>query len=107
MSEMMSDDASDLSDVAAGDRAAFARLYDRHAPVILSLCRRCSPLAEAEDATQETFLRAFRKLGQVKNADGFRKWLYAIARHVCADRRRAARRRQHHENQAKMNRVEG
>ncbi len=106
MSEMMSDDASDLSAVAAGDRAGFARLYERHAAVVLSLCRRCSTLGDAEDAAQDTFLRAFSRLGQVRNAEGFRRWLYAIARNVCAERRRSGRRRDRHENQASMNRLE-
>jgi hypothetical protein len=70
MNSMMSDDASDLSAALAGNPEAFARLYDRHAPVVLSLCRRSSSLADAEDAMQETFLRAYRKLHQLDRPAG-------------------------------------
>lgn len=98
----MTSDAADLSAAQAGDRDAFARLYDRHAGVVLSLCRRLSTVPEADDALQETFLRAFRKLGQLRNPEYFRTWLYAIARRVCAERRRAAGRRSYHEARLAM-----
>ena len=41
-SGLVSDDARDLAAATTGDHEAFARLYDRHAPVVLSLCRRSS-----------------------------------------------------------------
>ena len=103
----MTDDASDLTAATAGDHQAFARLYDRHAGVVLSLCRhrtRCT--ADAEDALQETFIRAYNMLRQLDGPDGFRPWLYAIAKHVCAERRRAAKRRTRHEEQAVIRRIE-
>lgn len=97
----MTDDARDLTASLAGDHQAFARLYDRHAAVVLSLCRnRCAN--EAEDALQETFIRAYRMLDKLNGPERLRPWLYAIARRVCAERRRAGRRRNHHEEQAMM-----
>ena len=96
MTPVAGDDAADLAAVRAGDDAAFGRIYDRHAPVVLSLCRRHAP-AEAEDATQETFIRAYRKLDKVEQAEKLRSWLYAIARRVCSERSRSARRRAKHE----------
>jgi RNA polymerase sigma-70 factor (ECF subfamily) len=104
MTPVAGDDAIDLARARAGDDDAFGRLYDRHAPVVMSLCRRYAP-AEAEDATQETFIRAYRKLDQVENADGLRSWLYAIARRVCSERTRAARRRAKHEEGFAVNRA--
>lgn len=102
----MSDDASDLAALRAGQRDAFARLYDRHAGVVISLCRRFANLTEAEDAMQETFLRAYRRLHQLQSPDGFRPWLYAIARRVCSERRRSTERRNRHEGiAAKMQAV--
>lgn len=97
-------DAEDLAAAQAGDDAAFGRLYDRHAPVVLSLCRRRA-LAEAEDATQETFIRAHRLLSRVSDPGKFRSWLFAIARHVCSERTRAARRRTRHEEHAAVSRT--
>lgn len=125
------DDARDLAEAKHGDQGAFRRLYDRHAAVVLSLCRsRCGGSrggggragggagggmwgggggidggdGEACDACQETFIRAFAMLsrvnGEASSPGGFRRWLYAIARRVCAERRRAFSRRVRHEGAA-------
>jgi RNA polymerase sigma factor (sigma-70 family) len=101
------DDARDLASAIAGDHDAFARIYDRHAAVVLSLCRLKSASAgdssSAEDACQETFFRAFRLLPRVNgdvSGKGLRAWLYAIARNVCSEARRSIGRRREHEAQA-------
>jgi RNA polymerase sigma-70 factor, ECF subfamily len=47
----------------------------------------------ADDLTQETYLRAFRGLGEFAGRSAARTWLLAIARHVCADHIRTAQRR--------------
>ncbi len=99
----MSNDAIDVAAATAGSPEAFARLYDRHAPVVLSLCRRGLSIAEADDATQEAFLRAYRRLRQLDDPTKLRPWLFAIARRVCAERRRSAGRRTRHETQAMLN----
>ncbi len=105
MFRVMGQDASDLASAQTGSTEAFARLYDRHAAIVLSLCRRnCAP--EADDAAQETFLRAYRMLHQLDSPAAFRPWLYAIARRVCAERRRSANRRNHHEGRAMLMRAD-
>ena len=96
MSTVESDEVADLEAAQAGDDDAFARIFDRLAPVVLSLCRQRS-LAEADDATQETFIRAHRLLHKVDSPQRLRPWVYAIARRVCSERNRAARRRARHE----------
>jgi RNA polymerase sigma-70 factor (ECF subfamily) len=45
---------------------------------------------EAEDLTQETFLRAHRQLQSLRDASALSAWLYRIATHVCYDRFRQA-----------------
>jgi len=88
----MNDDCSDLAALEAGDRQAGGRLYDRHAAVIFALCRDeigVRSREDAEDAVQETFLRAFRMRERLTDCTGFRSWLYAIARLVCKERRAA------------------
>lgn len=117
MSLAMTDDRRDVAAVMAGRQPAdtgdataqnaahfaFARIYDRHAPVVRALCRRHLPSeADADDALQETFIRAFHRLDQVTDPDHLRTWLYAIARLVCAERRRAAARRHRHEHDAAL-----
>ena len=86
----VNDDCSDLAALNEGDRDAGRRLYDRHAAVVFALCRAESgarPAEDAEDAVQETFLRAFRMRDRLTDCTGFRSWLYAIARLVCQERR--------------------
>lgn len=82
---------------------ALAAMYDLHAAVVLSLCRGrlgWAGLDEAEDACQDTFMRAYRKViegDHPTTGAAARRWLYAIARNVCRERLRARRRREHHE----------
>jgi RNA polymerase sigma-70 factor (ECF subfamily) len=86
----VNDDCSDLAAFDAGDREAGRRLYDRHAPLIFALCREETGVRsarDAEDAVQETFLRAFRMRDRLTDCTGFRPWLYAISRLVCKERR--------------------
>jgi RNA polymerase sigma factor (sigma-70 family) len=86
----VSDDCSDLAALDAGDPDAGGRLYERHAAVVFSLCRAETGARvheDAEDAVQETFLRAFRMRDRLTDCTGFRSWLYAIARLVCRERR--------------------
>lgn len=101
----MSDDARDLALAQSGQggggrggpqaHQAFARIYDRHAPVVRALCRSKASDAAADDLTQETFLRAFRLLDRVNDPAGLRSWLYAIARLVCREHARSTRREAH------------
>ncbi len=85
---------------------AFARIYDRHSAVVRALCVRHLPTdADADDALQETFIRAYRLLHEVTDPQSLRPWLYAIARNVCAERRRSAARRNKHEQAAAQERI--
>ncbi len=104
MTDTAEREAADLAAAQAGDDDAFARLYDRLAPVVLSLCRQ-RWVAEAEDAMQETFIRAHRLLHKVEDPHRLRPWLFAISRRVCSERRRAARRRARHEEQFAVSRT--
>ena len=49
--------------------------------------------SEAEDLTQETFLRAYRARDQVRDPRAYLSWLYRIATHACFDRLRQRTRR--------------
>ena len=67
-----------------GDERAFEVLYDRHHRALLGFCRHMvgSP-DEAEDALQQTFLRAHRALLAHGAPDDPRPWLFTIARNRC------------------------
>src|SRR5882762_1988438 len=77
---------------ASGDEQACAQLHDRHAPHLLSFCRYLlGSRDEAQDAVQQTFLRAFGAIRSGKAPDELRPWLYAIARNRCRTMRAARR----------------
>jgi RNA polymerase sigma-70 factor (ECF subfamily) len=69
-----------------GDQAAFGQLvraYER--PVYNLTYRMLGNSAEAEDAAQETFLRAYSKLATYQPGRKFVNWLLSIASHHCID----------------------
>lgn len=105
----VTDDCTDLAAVQAGDSQAFARLYDRHAAVVLSFCRRGAGSAghDCEDAMQETFIRAHGKLASVDDCRGFRSWLLTIAKFVTRERRRSATRYAAHVDAAALSAGDG
>ncbi|MFE9906463.1 RNA polymerase sigma factor [Streptomyces achromogenes] len=78
-----------IARAAAGDRDAFATLYNDHrSDVFRSLARRTRDHALAEDLTQETFLRALRRIDTFRHrptTGGFAGWLSAIARNLYLD----------------------
>jgi RNA polymerase sigma-70 factor, ECF subfamily len=79
-----SDESELLRAGQAGDFAALDELLERHKRPLLGLC--CGILGhadDAEDAVQETFLRALRALASFRGDAAFRTWLFRIAVNVC------------------------
>ncbi len=66
-----------------GDHAAFEEIYRRHRRRVYSVCVRVTHnSAEAEELTQDVFLRLFRKIGTFRGEACFGSWLYRIALNV-------------------------
>lgn len=87
-----------MSDVAlvelvlADDQEAFAVLVERYKDAVQNLAyRMLSNATEAEDVTQETFVRAFTQLATYKPAHKFSTWLLSIASHLSIDQLRRRR----------------
>lgn len=75
-----------------GDRQAFEELVRRHADRLYAvLLRFVADSEEAEDVTQEAFLRAWRGIGRFRGDAQFFTWLYRIG--INEAKRRAGRRR--------------
>ena len=93
-------DCHDLDAVRSGDLEAFGRIHDRHAPLVLSLCRRRgfggpsgSP-ADAEDATQEIFIALWKSAARYNPSVGSEAvFISTIARRRMIDRLRSKGRR--------------
>jgi RNA polymerase sigma-70 factor (ECF subfamily) len=78
----------------SGGEAVFAGLTERHRRELHVHCyRMLASFDEAEDAVQETFLRAWRGRDTFDGSSLFRAWLYRIATNVCLDMRRRSSRR--------------
>lgn len=75
-------------------RLVLEALYEAHARVVLAYAlRRLPNAADAEEAAAETFVVAWRRLGDRPATGDALPWLYAIARRVVANHHRAAERR--------------
>ncbi len=87
--------------VAERDEAAFAILLERHAALVLGLCR--SILRnhhDAEDIFQATFLVLARKAGSIRKGQSLGSWLYAVAYRLAHKARLRAGRKRQREQQA-------
>ncbi|HEU5328482.1 MAG TPA: sigma-70 family RNA polymerase sigma factor [Thermomicrobiales bacterium] len=81
-----------VEQVLAGDTAAFAALVERHKRRVYALAyRRLGNAADAEDAAQETFVRAYTRLATYRPGSRFDAWLLAIAANWCTDLQRSRR----------------
>ena len=66
------------------DRETFERLAEKHRKELQLHCyRMLGSVHDAEDATQEALLRAWRGLGGYQGRASFRSWLYRIATNAC------------------------
>ena len=64
--------------------ALFEVLYDRYSSVVFNKCHSfVKNDAEAQDLTQDVFLRLFIKLGSFKGNSKFKTWLYALMYNYC------------------------
>jgi RNA polymerase sigma-70 factor, ECF subfamily len=66
----------------AGKVSAFEALVERHRDVVFRVASRIVGPADAEDVTQDAFLRAFHRLGQFRGDSPFRSWVLRITHNV-------------------------
>ena len=86
------DDTELVQRATRGELTAFEHLVDRHRPVVIRVAARIVGSDEAEDVSQDAFLRAFHRLDHFRGDAPFRSWLLRITHNAALDhlgRRRA------------------
>jgi RNA polymerase sigma factor (sigma-70 family) len=79
-----------------GDRDAYGMLVARHQQVAFRCAHVvCGDAAEAQDAAQEGFIKAYTSLRRFREGAPFRPWLLTIVANEARNRRRSAGRREH------------
>ena len=82
---------------AAGDVRAFERLYRAHLPRVHGLVRRMTAGRDADELTQDVFVRVWQKLSSFRGESAFGTWLHRLAANVVIERFRSdTTRRQRH-----------
>ena len=88
----MIDEMTWILQAQRGDDEAFTHLVETYQKPVYNLCYRMLGEPEAaEDAAQETFLKAFQNLARYDRERSFPTWLLSIAAHHCIDRLRRKR----------------
>lgn len=87
----------DVRAAQRGDRQAFERLYRAHVGRVHAVCvRMCGGGAEAEERTQDAFVRAWEKLPQFRGESAFTTWLHRLTVNVVLNARTGAGRAHAH-----------
>ena len=85
----MNDELTWVLQAQQGSDEAFTKLVEEHQTHVYNLCYRMLGEPEAaEDAAQESFLRAYQNLHRYDQSRPFPTWLLSIAAHYCIDRLR-------------------
>src|SRR5204863_6722805 len=76
----------EVARAAAGDVRAFEELYRLHLPRVHSLVRRMTAGRDADELTQDVFVRVWQKLGTFRGESSFTTWLHRLAVNVVIER---------------------
>ena len=83
---MRTEDGHIIHKCLNGEREAFGLLVDKYKASIYALAySKLRNFHDAEDITQEAFIKAYRKLHTLRWWDNFLAWLYAITSNLCKD----------------------
>jgi RNA polymerase sigma-70 factor (ECF subfamily) len=83
-----------LEAARSGDLAAFERLMRRYERLVLvTALRLAGSMPDAQDVSQEVFLKLYRNLGKLEGDEALTSWLYRVTVNACYDLRRRRGRR--------------
>ncbi len=85
-----------------GDVAAFRRLVQDHSALVYRVALRILGTTDAQDASQEVWVRVWRNIGRFRGESAFTTWLYRITVNTCLTVRRKESRRDEREQGEEM-----
>ena len=96
-----------VQQAANGDVRAFEELYRTHLPRVHGLVRRMTGGRDADELTQDVFVRVWQKLGSFRGDSAFGTWLHRLAVNVILARRAShgLRRQRYHDDDAPLESV--
>jgi len=75
-----------IQNTLKGDQSAYGQLVSKYQNYMYTVClKMLKSKTDAQEATQDTFIKAYRKLTDYKDASKFSSWLYKIAYRTCLD----------------------
>jgi len=87
------DDQYYITKITQGDANSFAVLVDRYKDLVYTLAiRMLKNEEEAEEVSQDTFLKVFKSLAKFKGESKFSSWIYRITYNTCLDKIRKQKR---------------
>ena len=90
--EEAAEEAAWIARIAGGEAHLYGRLIDRHQRRLWWSClRMLGDPDEADDVVQETFVRAWERIGEFDSARRFYPWVFTIARNRCLNALRRRR----------------
>jgi len=92
---MTTNDQQLIDAILAGDSQSFSILVDCYKDLVFTLAlRMVKHREEAEEVSQDTFIKVFRSLNKFKGDSKFSTWIYRIAYNTCLDRLKKHKREQ-------------
>lgn len=94
--KMTTNDQPLIDAILAGDTQSFSVLVERYKDLVFTLAiRMLKHREEAEEVSQDTFIKVFRSLNKFKGDSKFSTWIYKVAYNTCLDRLKKHKRAQH------------
>lgn len=85
---LQKDEAALIESAKGGDRSAFEALVLKYQDRVYNICRYMLGPADAQDAAQDAFVKAYRNISGFTPSPGFSAWITRIAVNTCLDYRR-------------------
>ncbi|QTE23835.1 RNA polymerase sigma factor [Polaribacter cellanae] len=100
---MTNNDQLIINKVLKGNTNAFSELIDTYKDLVFSLAIKMTKnREEAEEISQDTFIKAYKNLSKFKGDSKFSTWLYRITYHTCLD---ALKKNKKHSNSFEFNEI--